>query len=1815
MKAFIKLTFVHLLFCCLIQINLIAESTENCIQSYTVGNGGDFPTLSQAASSLNPGDVVTILNQVFSDGPQYLSDINGLPNQPITIIAQTNQSPIFRGGAEAVHLINCNYITIDGLVFEQQTENSLNIDDGTNYATPSSNIIVKNCLFRNIGANGNNDFLKMAGVDNFLISNCTFINGVSSGFGSGLDMVGCHQGVIQDCLFDDPGSVGVSAKGGSQFVTIQRNIFKNTNGRAVAVGGFSGIPYFRPPLPNPIVNGYEASDINVFSNLFMNNQSPVAFVGAVNSTFRNNTIYKPQTWVMRILQENNENGMLPCSNNEFSNNIIYLSNDIVEVNINPVNTDPASFTFSHNTWYNESSSNWTPSLPATVQNQAIVNPQFVNAANENFALSNQSTAIGTGFPYGSPATDFNQSAYANPPSRGAFSTGQSNIINSLSWVTTPTSISNGINQFSLNYSIDQSGIVVVQAYDSNWQLTGQAFENVSPGTGQSNLSLGANGVSPDINHIEAQLLDPNWAEIGVPLLYVSVPQDGGSTVTEDCDCPDPAEPGNTVIVNNVSQLENAINQANNQGGNMTIKVSPGVYALNNGFVITPNMSRLTIVGTTGNRNDVILRGKGWNNNAMSFIFLVQADEFTIAHLTLEQSSTHLIQIQSEEDADDFTAINVRFIDGKEQLLKVSKLAGGPYSDNGMVACSSFEFTAGIAYQNYTGGIDAHRSRNWIVKNNTFRDIRRPSNEPVVEHAIHFWQESSNITVIGNQIINCDRGIGLGLGDNFSGGHSGGIVMNNFVHTDRGVGIGLEHSPDTKVYNNTVITDNYPRSIEYRFPGTTNVRITNNLISGTVSSRDGGTAVNTANNYQVSDFNIFANAANYDYHLVGSPSGIVDSGSNLSEVTADIDCDSRLSNGGIDIGADELAGSNQCNQAGQSCNDGDPCTTGESYDSNCICTGGTFQDSDNDGVCDANDACPGLNDALIGQSCDDGDSCTTGEIYDANCSCAGGTFQDADNDGVCDANDPDDSDPCIPNACNGDCEFLVNPNFDTNLSPDWVYWGCAAASVNGIANISNIATVVNSWDVGFVQNGLTIIQGESYNIKVRARADANRTIVLRIGLGQSPWTNYYSEVINLTTTMDDYILSFTMNDVTDTNSGVEFYIGGNTTNIYIDDVSFQNADCDSSCQEQGQTCSDGDPCTSGETYDVNCNCTGGLFQDADNDGVCDANDPNDTDPCIPNTCQTGDCELVTNPNFDNPLPPEWGFWGCSATVINGEAALTNIITSQEVWEASLYTDNILVEQGETYIVKFRARASANRTMDVKVGQNGSPFSDYFYERVNLTTAAQDFTFTFTMTQATDANTAFDFFVGVNTSNVYIDSASLEKVGCDTGTPITGQCGCFDFEEPGNAVTVQNISQLRNALDQYPNGNVTIKLEPGIYLADYTIVITPSQTNVTIMGTTGDRDDVFIKGLGYNGSVGSVLLVQASNFTAAHLTVGESSTHAIQLQGERDADNFTAVNVRFVDVYQQMLKISSGPNAYSDNGRVSCSEFEFTSGVAYFDYTRGIDCLKCRNWIVDNNVFKNIRSPNSEITEPAILFWRASEGTIVTNNKIYNSDRGIGLGLGDNVVDGHIGGVVMNNFVHTNRDVGIGIQFAPDVKIYNNTVVTENYPNAIEYRFVGTTNARITNNLVFGSVSARNGGTATNTDNNYQINDFGIFADASNYDYHLVGSPSGIVDSGTSLGEVLNDIDCDSRISGAGIDIGADELSNSTSVDCPDQLIIDQSLTSGLYKAKTIIVLESDSGNSITASGDIRFEAEEFVNIENIVISNTSTFEVVISACDE
>ncbi len=137
-------------------------------------------------------------------------------------------------------------------------------------------------------------------------------------------MVGCHRGIIESNLFrhtDSVGSTGVQAKGGTSQITVRRNRFENAGGRAINIGGSTGLQFFRPALV-PGQPHFEAKDIRVEGNTFIGAGAPVAFINVDGAVVRFNTIYHPGRWALRILQENRSPGFLPARNCLFTDNIV-----------------------------------------------------------------------------------------------------------------------------------------------------------------------------------------------------------------------------------------------------------------------------------------------------------------------------------------------------------------------------------------------------------------------------------------------------------------------------------------------------------------------------------------------------------------------------------------------------------------------------------------------------------------------------------------------------------------------------------------------------------------------------------------------------------------------------------------------------------------------------------------------------------------------------------------------------------------------------------------------------------------------------------------------------------------------------------------------------------------------------------------------------------------------------------------------------------------------------------------------------------------------------------------------------------------------------------------------------------------------------------------------------------------------------------------------------------------------------------------------------------------------------------------------------
>lgn len=356
-----------------------------------------------------------------------------------------------------------------------------------------------------------------------------------------------------------------------------------------------------------------------------------------------------------------------------------------------------------------------------------------------------------------------------------------------------------------------------------------------------------------------------------------------------------------VTVSTAGELSAAVANADT-GGDTTILLTDGTYTLDAMLWIAAE--GMTICGASGNRDAVTIRGRGMTGS-VSHIFNVAGNHFTARDMTLRDVANHAVQLQV--DVDDVTLRNLHILDTGEQMVKIAydpdNLVAS--SDNGIMEECLLEYSAGTGPQYYIGGIDAHKAKNWTVRNNIFRGIRSPSGD-VAEFAIHFWSWSEQTLVENNLIINCDRGIGFGLGDR---GHIGGIIRNNMIYHDSSegfadVGIAVESSPGTQIYHNTIFMEHgYPNAIEYRWPSTILVRITNNLTNRAIVSRDAATATLSHNVTGARD-NWFAHLFTGDLHLKEEIPGVVDAGTAIPGLATDIDGAPRPTREGPDIGADE-----------------------------------------------------------------------------------------------------------------------------------------------------------------------------------------------------------------------------------------------------------------------------------------------------------------------------------------------------------------------------------------------------------------------------------------------------------------------------------------------------------------------------------------------------------------------------------------------------------------------------------------------------------------------------------------------------------------------------------------------------------------------------------------------------------------------------------------------------------------------------------------------------------------------------------------------
>ena len=396
---------------CLILIHCELES-----KTLDVGSGKTYSNPRLACLDAKPGDTVLIHTGSYQ-GAYFIENIQGTAIAPIVIRGIDKDSVIFQGGSESFHFSDCSYMIIENFTVSGQSSNGMNCDDAGTYDTPTHHITFRNLTFSGMGASGNNDQLKLSGLDDFIIEDCLFENG--SPGGSGADMVGCHKGIFRNNVFRNSGSNCIQAKGGTSFIRIERNSFINGGQRALNLGGSTGLEFFRP-----LDATYEAADLMVTGNVFVGSVTPMAYVGSVRVSVTNNTIINPERWVFRILQETvDPNRFVPCGNNIFQNNLVVFKSTISRhVNIGG-NTAPQTFLLRNNLWYNvdnPSASKMQEAQLSETNGLYGIDPLLRDYAGGDYRLQSDSPAKGKGFSMNDQSKDKDGKSYANPPSIGAF---------------------------------------------------------------------------------------------------------------------------------------------------------------------------------------------------------------------------------------------------------------------------------------------------------------------------------------------------------------------------------------------------------------------------------------------------------------------------------------------------------------------------------------------------------------------------------------------------------------------------------------------------------------------------------------------------------------------------------------------------------------------------------------------------------------------------------------------------------------------------------------------------------------------------------------------------------------------------------------------------------------------------------------------------------------------------------------------------------------------------------------------------------------------------------------------------------------------------------------------------------------------------------------------------------------------------------------------------------------------------------------------------------------------------------------------------
>jgi len=182
--------------------------------------------------------------------------------------------------------------------------------------------------------------------------------------------------------------------------------------------------------------------------------------------------------------------------------------------------------------------------------------------------------------------------------------------------------------------------------------------------------------------------------------------------------------GATWEVSTVSALHSAVHGAQPFDH---IVVRPGIYNLTQMLHFTT--PSVTIRGSTGNRDDIVLAGSGMNTSGVNEGISIAADNITVRDLTLQEFLYNAIHIRAENDADNTVISNVKTLNIGQRHIKGSRDPGSSTKTSENTLIERVYMLQTKPRTNYTGlgpdyigGIDIMQSRAIVIRDSRAEGI-------------------------------------------------------------------------------------------------------------------------------------------------------------------------------------------------------------------------------------------------------------------------------------------------------------------------------------------------------------------------------------------------------------------------------------------------------------------------------------------------------------------------------------------------------------------------------------------------------------------------------------------------------------------------------------------------------------------------------------------------------------------------------------------------------------------------------------------------------------------------------------------------------------------------------------------------------------------------------------------------------------------------------------------------------------------------------------------------------------------------------------